>query len=124
MRNCAAKGAAYAEFVGRAANEAFWKFIAKTYETQSDITAENADEKLTALADSACVKGVDIAPCSRPPATKVHVDASVALGKAVNISGTPTLFINGRAIGNVDARMADTYKGLVDLAAKEAKEGK
>jgi protein-disulfide isomerase len=121
MHNWAAKGAAYADCVGRASNEAFWKFIAKTYETQSDITAENADEKLTALADSAGVKGVDIATCSRTPATKVHVDASVALGKAVNISGTPTLFINGRAIGNVDARMGDTYKGLVDFAAKEAK---
>ena len=48
MHNWAAKGAAYADCVGRASNDAFWKFIAKTYETQSDITAENADEKLTA----------------------------------------------------------------------------
>jgi protein-disulfide isomerase len=121
MHNWAAKGAAYADCVGRASNEAFWKFIAKTYETQSDITAENADDKLTALADGAGVKGADIATCSRTPATKAHIDASVALGKAVNVSGTPTLFINGRAIGNVDARMGDTYKGLVDFAAKEAK---
>ncbi|MGA9542892.1 MAG: DsbA family protein [Candidatus Sulfotelmatobacter sp.] len=121
MHNWAAKGAAYADCVGRASNEAFWKFIAKTYETQGDITAENADEKLTALADGAGVKGADIATCARTPATKAHVDASVALGKAVNVSGTPTLFINGRAIGNVDARMTDTYKGLVDFAAKEAK---
>ncbi len=121
MHNWAAKGAAYADCVGRASNEAFWKFIAKTYETQSDITAENADEKLTALADGAGVKGADIAACARTPATKARVDASIALGKAVNVSGTPTLFINGRAIGNVDARMADTYKGLVDFAAKEAK---
>jgi protein-disulfide isomerase len=121
MHNWAAKGAAYADCVGRASNEAFWKFIAKTYETQSDITAENADEKLTALADGAGVKGADIATCSRTPATKAHIDASLALGKAVNVSGTPTLFINGRAIGNVDARMGDTYKALVDFAAKEAK---
>ncbi len=121
MHNWAAKGAAYADCVGRASNEAFWKFIAKTYETQGDITAENADEKLTALADGAGVKGSDIATCARTPATKAHVDASIALGKAVNVNGTPTLFINGRAIGNVDARMADTYKSLVDFAAKEAK---
>jgi protein-disulfide isomerase len=121
MHNWAAKGAAYADCVAQASNDAFWKFIAKTYESQSDITAENADEKLTALADGAGVKGVDIAVCSRTPATKAHVDASIALGKAVNVNGTPTLFINGRAIGNVDPRMADTYKGLVDFAAKEAK---
>jgi protein-disulfide isomerase len=121
MHNWAAKGAAYADCVGRASNEAFWKFIAKTYETQSDITAENADEKLTALADGAGVKGADIATCARTPATKARVDASIALGKAVAVNGTPTLFINGRAIGNVDGRMADTYKSLVDFAAKEAK---
>jgi protein-disulfide isomerase len=121
MHNWAAKGAAYADCVGRASNDAFWKFIAKTYETQSDITAENADEKLTALADGAGVKGSDIAVCARTPATKARVDASIVLGKAVNVNGTPTLFINGRAVGNVDARMAETYKSLVDFAAKEAK---
>ncbi len=30
-----AKGAAYSDCVGRASNVAFWKFISKTYETQS-----------------------------------------------------------------------------------------
>ena len=121
MHNWAAKGAAYADCVGQASNEAFWKFIAKTYETQSDITAENADEKLTALADGAGVKGAEIAACASKPATKAQVDASLALGKAVNVTGTPTLFINGRSIGNLDPRMADVYKGLVDFAAKEGK---
>ena len=119
MHNWAAKGAAYADCVGQASNEAFWKFVAKTYETQSDITAENADEKLTALADGAGVKGAEIAVCASTPVAKAHVDASLALGKAVNVTGTPTLFINGRSIGNLDPRMADVYKGLVDFAAKE-----
>lgn len=121
MHNWAAKGAAYADCVARASNDAFWKFVSKTYETQSDITAATADEKLTALADQAGVKGADIAACAAKPETKAHVDASVALGKQVEITGTPTLFINGRRIGSFDARMVDTYKELVDFAAKEAK---
>jgi protein-disulfide isomerase len=121
MHNWAAKGAAYAECVGHASNEAFWKFLAKTYETQSDITAENADEKLTALADGVGVKGADIAVCASKPATKAQIDASLALGKVVNVTGTPTLFINGRAIGNVSNVPAATLKGLVDFAAKEGK---
>lgn len=121
MHNWAAKGAAYADCVGRASNDAFWKFIAKTYETQSDITAGNADEKLTALADEAGVKGADIATCASTPSTKLHVEASLALGKAVNVTGTPTLFINGRSIGNVSQVPATTLKGLVDFAAKEGK---
>jgi protein-disulfide isomerase len=121
MHNWAAKAAAYAEFVGPASNEAFWKFIAKTYETQSDITAENADEKLTALADASGVKGGEIAGCAITPVTKAHVDASIALGKAVNVTGTPTLFINGRSIGNISQVPAETLKGLVDFAAKQEK---
>lgn len=121
MHNWAAKGSAYADCVAQASNDAFWKFIAKTYETQTDITAENADEKLTALADGAGVKGADIAACASTPVAKAHVDASLALGKAVNVTGTPTLFINGRSIGNVSGVPADTLKGLVDFAAKQGK---
>jgi protein-disulfide isomerase len=121
MHNWAAKGAAYADCVGRASNDAFWKFVSKTYETQSDITAENADEKLAALADGAGVKGSDVATCAAKPETKANVDASIALGKKVDVSGTPTLYINGRKIGTVDARLSDVYKNLVEFAAKEAK---
>ena len=121
MHNWAAKGAAYADCVAQASNDAFWKFIAKTYETQADITAENADEKLTALANDAGVKGADMAACASTPVTKAHVDASLALGKAVNVTGTPTLFINGRSIGNVSQIPAASLKGLVDFAAKEGK---
>jgi protein-disulfide isomerase len=121
MHNWAAKGAAYADCVGHASNEAFWKFIAKTYEAQGDITAENADEKLTALADASGVKGADTAVCAGTPVTQSHVDASIALGKSVNVTGTPTLFINGRSIGNVSQVPADTLKGLVEFAAKQGK---
>ena len=121
MHNWAAKGAAYADCVGRASHDAFWKFIAKAYETQTDITAETADEKLTAIADGAGVKGADIAACAAKPETKARVDASIALGKSVDVTGTPTLFINGRKIGSFDTRLSDVYKGLVEFAAKEAK---
>jgi protein-disulfide isomerase len=119
MHNWAFKGAEYAECVGRASNEAFWKFISKAYESQADITAENADEKLTALADAAGVKGSDIAACATKPETKAHIEASIALGKSVDVTGTPTLFINGRKIGNFDPHMLDVYKSLVEFAAKE-----
>jgi protein-disulfide isomerase len=121
MHNWAAKGAAFADCVAQASNEAFWKFIAKTYETQADITAENADQKLTALADGAGVKGADIAACANTPVTRAHVDASLALGKSVNVNGTPTLFVNGRSIGNISQVPAETLKGLVDFAAKQGK---
>ena len=119
MHNWAAKGAAYAECVGKASNEAFWKFIAKTYESQADITAATADEKLAALADQAGVKGSDIASCAAKPETKASIEASVALGKSVEVTGTPTLFINGRRVANFDPHLIDAYKSLVEFAAKQ-----
>ena len=118
MHNWAAKGAAYADCVGRASNDAFWKFISKTYETQSDITAANADEKLAAIADGAGVKGADIAACAAKPDTKTRIDASIELGKSVEVTGTPTLFINGRRIGDISHVPAEVLKSLVDFAAK------
>jgi protein-disulfide isomerase len=124
MHNWAAKGAAYADCIGRASNDAFWKFVSKTYETQAEITAANADEKLTALADGAGVKGSEIAACTTQPETKARIDASIALGKKVDVSGTPTLFINGRKIGSFDNRLSDVYKNLVEFAAKEVQNGK
>jgi protein-disulfide isomerase len=118
MHNWAAKGAAYADCVGRASNDAFWKFVAKTYETQPDITAENVDEKLTAIANDSGVHGADIAACAAKPETKSRVDASINLGKSVDVTGTPTLFINGRRIGNVEKDLLPIYKKLVEFAAK------
>ena len=121
MHNWAAKGAAYADCVGRASTDAFWKFVSETYKAQSDITAENADAKLTAIADAAGAKGSDIAACAAKSDTKSRVDASLALGKAVDVSSTPTIFINGRKIGNISQIPPDTLKGLVDFAAQQGK---
>jgi len=119
MHNWAAKAAGYADCVGRSSNEAFWKFIEGSYAEQANITESNADEKLTAIADKSGVKGADIAACSAKPETKTRVDQSIALGQAVGVAGTPTLFINGRRIGNVAQVPMEILKGLVEFAAKQ-----
>ncbi len=122
MHNWAAKGAAYADCVGQASNDAFWKFVAKTYDTQADITAENADEKLTALADGAGVKGADIAACAGTPVAKAHVDASLALGKLGQCDRhSDSLYQRPLHRKCRAAFLLPTLKGLVDFAAKEGK---
>ena len=70
MHNWAAKGGGLRRLRGKASNDAFWKFIAKTYETQQDITAENADEKLTAIATDSGLKGPEIGACAPRPRRK------------------------------------------------------
>jgi protein-disulfide isomerase len=119
MHNWAAKAAGYADCVGRSSNEAFWKFVDGTYAEQANITESNADEKLTAIADKSGVKGADIAACAAKPDTKTRLDQSIALGQAVGVAGTPTLFINGRRIGNVAQVPMEILKGLVKFAAKQ-----
>jgi len=115
----AAKAAAYADCIGRSSNDAFWKFMQGVYDEQSDILTTNADEKLTALADKSGVKGSDIAACAAKPETASRVEHSVALGKSVDVTGTPTLFINGRKIANVAALPYDMLKQLTEFAAKK-----
>ncbi len=117
MHDWAAKAAAYADCVSRSSNEAFWKFTGSVFSAQGDITAANADEKLTGLADGAGVKGADIAACAAKPETASRVEKSVALAKAMNVDSTPTLFINGR---KVPAVPYEVLQKLVDFAAKEA----
>ena len=118
MHNWAMKGAEYADCVGKASNDAFWKFIPSVYAAQSDITAENADQKLTELADSSGVNGKDTAVCAAKPETQSRVEASVSLGKSLDVNATPTLFINGRPVG-VNGNNYDVLKQIVDFAAND-----
>ncbi len=119
IHNWAEKGAAYVDCVGRASNDAVWKFIDKTFEDQANITEANADEKLKAIATAAGVNGVGVAACAAKPETKSRVEASVALGKAVGVTGTPTLFINGRSVGATAP--LDTLKKIVEFEASQEK---
>ena len=119
MHNWAAKAAYYADCVGRSSNQAFWKFVQGTFDQQANLTESNADEKLTAIADTSGVKGADIAVCAAKPETKSRVDKSVALGTSVGVTGTPTVYVNGRRIGNVVGVPPEVLKGLVEFAAKQ-----
>jgi protein-disulfide isomerase len=116
--NWAMKGAEYADCIGRASNDAYWKFVDNVFQAQDSITAENADQQLTDLADKSGVKGSDIAACAAKPETEARVQASIDLGNSVDVTATPTLFINGRPVG-VSNNNYDVLKQLVDFAAKE-----
>src|SRR5208282_6453304 len=50
LHNWAEKAADYVDCVGRASNDAVWKFIRKTFDEQANITEANADEKLKSIA--------------------------------------------------------------------------
>ena len=116
MHDWASKAAKYADCVSHASNDGFWKFISGVYGAQSDITASNADEKLTEIATSSGVKGPDIAVCAAKPETATNVERSKALGKELAVDSTPTFFMNGRKLPAVPY---DVLERLVDFSAKE-----
>jgi len=121
--NWAEKAAGYVDCVGRASNDAVWKFIQKTFDEQANITESNVDEKLKAIATASGANADEIAACAAKPDTKARVDASVALGKSVGVSGTPALFINGRNLGrNLPGEApVELLKKIVDFQASQEK---
>lgn len=120
MHDWAMKAAEYDDCLGRASNEAFWKFVEAVYAAQSDITSSNADEKLTAIATQVGVNGSAIAACAAKPETAGRVEHSIELGKSLGVNSTPTGFINGRKL-SVGGIPEQVLKQLVDFAAQEAK---
>jgi protein-disulfide isomerase len=117
IHNWAEKAADYVDCVGRASNDAVWKFIQKTFDEQANITEANIDEKLKAIATASGANGDEIASCAAKPETKARVEASVALGKSVSVSGTPTLFINGRNVPG--GAPVDVLKKITDFQASQ-----
>ena len=115
--NWAERAAGFVDCVGRASNDAVWKFIQKTFDEQTNITEANLDEKLKAIATTSGVNGDETAACAAKPDTKARVDASVALGKSVDVTGTPALFINGRNVPG--GAPLELLKKIVDFQASQ-----
>jgi protein-disulfide isomerase len=124
MHDWAEKAAGYVDCVGRSsaggtsagANDAVWKFIQKTFDEQANITASNADEKLKAIATASGANADEIAACAVKPDTQARIQASLALGRSVGVTGTPALFINGR---NASGYPVEVQKKIVDFEASQ-----
>jgi protein-disulfide isomerase len=115
--NWAFKAASFAVCVGEENSAAYWKFIDSVYDQQQNIMESNAEEKLTELATAAGGNGKAASACAATPATRQKVEQNVNLGKEVGVTGTPTLFINGRAT-NLGIPL-EMLKKIVDYAAVE-----
>jgi len=125
--NWAEKAARYVDCAGRVpgngtSNDAVWKFIQKTFEEQANITEANLEDKLKAIATASGSNGDEIAACATKPETKARIEASIALGRSVGVSGTPALFINGQSVGA--GTPVDLLKKIVDFKIGQEKGAK
>jgi protein-disulfide isomerase len=82
--------------------KAFWKLYDLIYDNQDIISAENAYAKLTDFASQIGLNGDTFKACLASPEAAAAVDASRANGQALEVSSTPTIFINGRRIVGAD----------------------
>jgi protein-disulfide isomerase len=80
--------------------ETFWEYHDWVYAHQDAITVDNIKDQVLGWAKE--VKDVDalkLGACIANKSTQAEVEKEIEEARALDISGTPTLFINGRRIG-------------------------
>ena len=114
-------GAKYLDCLGRANNDAVWKFIATVYDHQAEVNEQNVDQMLKGYVKDAGGDPDAIVACVAKPETAKRVADTQALGEKVNIASTPTFFINGRRIVGFSANIPyDAVKSMVDFEIANA----
>ena len=86
------------------------------YDAQVNIDAQTADAKMKEHATAAGADAAKAAACASSPDTARAVHESFELGKAVGVSGTPTVFLNGRKIAGITSIPYDVLKDLARAA--------
>ena len=111
----------YAVCVAKQNKDAFWKYIDTVYQNQDTMepmSVEQVEPKLKQFASDVGVNADQVQQCTNDPGTEAQIITSQELGKQVEVTGTPTLFINGRKIGNVGGIPYDTLKTITEFQAE------
>ena len=116
-------GAKYLDCVAHESNDAAWKFIATVYEHQSEVNDENVAQMLKGYAKDAGADPDKVAACAAKPETEKRVRKSMKLAEELDVSSTPTFFINGRRqVGFATSSIPyDVVKAMVDYEVANAK---
>lgn len=94
----AMKGSIAARCLYRDGEKAFWDYHDWIYDRQKDVTLENFDAKIAEFAKEKNYDGAKLNACMADKSAAAEVEASMNLGHQLQVSATPTLFINGRKI--------------------------
>jgi protein-disulfide isomerase len=93
------KAASYGVCVAQQGGDAaFFKFADAVFANQQNLTPQTSDAALGEAVTAAGLDASKVGSCTYTPAGKAPVDASLKLGKDLNVNETPMLFINGRQI--------------------------
>ena len=89
--------------------KAFWKMYDFIYDNQEVISAANAWTKMTDYAAQSGLNGETFKSCMASPEPGAAVDASRANGQQVEVTSTPTVFVNGRRMVGADQHLLEQY---------------
>jgi protein-disulfide isomerase len=76
----------------------FWDYFDWAYDNQQTIGADNFSSKLQAFATEKGIDGMQLGRCVDNKATDAEVNREVDEGHTLQVSATPTIFLNGRKL--------------------------
>ena len=82
----------------RQSNERFWQVHDYLFENQEQITRDNLDARLDALAAHLGMDTEQFRTCRQTEATRSLVEQSIEEARQLRVTNTPTLFLNGRRL--------------------------
>ena len=89
--------------------DAFWKMYDLIYDNQEIISAANAWTKMTEYAVQSGLDADAFKSCMASPEASAAVNASHANGEKLEVSSTPTVFVNGRRMVGADTHLIEQY---------------
>jgi protein-disulfide isomerase len=106
--------------------DVFWEYHDWIFEHQAEITPDNLVPKIMEFVKDKKVDSLQLSRCIESKATEPEVDKTIAQGKSLDVSSTPTIFVNGRklpgAIDWPDLKRIIDYEIQYQKTAKNAGE--
>jgi protein-disulfide isomerase len=77
---------------------AFWDFHDWIFEHQEEITPETLHDRVLEWAKDKQLNAAQLTSCMDTKATESEIDATIAMGRSLEVNSTPTAFVNGRPL--------------------------
>ena len=98
MHEWAREAAIVGRCIQRQEPAAFWAYHDWIFENQNAITKDNLRDKAVEQAKASGVDAIKLTGCLSDESAAAEVEAALGEGRAVGVSSTPTLFVNGRQL--------------------------
>ena len=106
--------------IARQNGAAFWSFHDWIYEHQQEIGPNNLRDKILQFAKGQPLDVLQLSSCMDSSVTATDVEKTTAEGRALGISQTPTMFVNGRNVAG--ALPAEQWNTLIAMEIERQKQ--